>query len=511
MYILKHAWKNIWRNKGRNLLVTAILLAILTTTVVTLMINDTATALITDYTALFSSQVVINPDMEQLRQEATSDVNAGAVKISRPTLDPELLLSFTNSDYLKESVVNASLRANSDTVVAIDETSEGAAQMGMMGAMSSGNFNVLGDDYTAFTEGNRILVDDGISNYPNGENEALISTELATENSLAIGDTITLSSLMSMTIPTTIDTTELVAGDTIEINGLTYTLVLDQRSQTLTAQRTAEYELLIVGLYEDIRDEYADENMPQSAAFNNRNEIITSLETLLAIRAQDETGVSIDVEYYLQNPEDITAFEAEVREKGLPTTFTVTTDATTYDQLVSPLAGIRNIAITFLAIVLILGAIIIMLLTSISIRERKYEIGVLRAMGMKKNVLALSFWLELAIITITCVVLGMGAGTLVAKPVSNSLLTAQTQQTQQTTNSQMPGGGMGMGAPTSGMIVGGKGQQSQSQAITLEPTLSLLTVGQIFVISLLLSSVAGVIAVRQITRYEPMKILSERN
>lgn len=516
LYILKHAWKNIWRNKGRNGLITAILFAILTTTVVTLMINDTASTLIDDYTSLFSSQVVINPDMEQLRQEATTDANGLLTKINRPELEPELLLSFTESDYLKESVINASLRASSDSIIAIDETTTATQQP--MNGMVTGNFNLLGDDYTAFTEGNRVLSDDGSSVYPGSENEAIISTDLALQNGLTVGDTISLSSTMSRTIPDTIDTSELTAGDIVTIDEFPYTLVSDQRSKTLNAQRIVTYELVIVGLYEDIRDEYVDENMPQSAAFNNRNEIITSLATLLAIRETDETGVSINVEYYLQNPNDIASFETEVREKGLPNTFTVTTDSSTYDKLVTPLTSIRNIAVTFLAIVLVLGAIIIMLLTSISIRERKYEIGVLRAMGMKKNLLALNFWLELVIITVACVVFGIGAGSFIAKPVSNSLLASQTITSNQMASSgQMPGqsvnnagnGSEQIQPPSSGMVVGGKNRQTQT--VTMNPTLTLLTMLQIFIISLLLSSFAGFIAVKQITRYEPMKILSERN
>lgn len=45
----------------------------------------------------------------------------------------------------------------------------------------------------------------------------------------------------------------------------------------------------------------------------------------------------------------------------------------------------KKITMVFLIVVLVLGAIILTLLTSILIRERKYEIDVLRAMGMKKG------------------------------------------------------------------------------------------------------------------------------
>lgn len=513
MYIFLHAWKNIWRNKGRNLLITAILFAIISTTVVTLIISSTSTTMIDDYEETFSSQVVINPDIEKLREEASANSTtdqAGPLRIQRPELEPELLLSFTESDFLKESLVAASLRANSSTITAIDASNETTNTQPMkQSGFANGDFTLLGDDYTAFTEGNRLLLDDEVSVYPENANEALISTDLATANGLAVGDSITLTSQLTRSLPETIDQSTLTAGEELTLDALTYTVVLDERSQTFTAQRTATYDLTIVGLYEDLRSEYADTNLPESAAFNNRNEIITPLSTLLTLRQPNESGLTLEIEYYLQNPADLAAFEAEVREKGLPETFSVTTDTAAYEQLVGPLNGIRNIALTFLMIVLILGAIIIFLLTSISIRERKYEIGVLRAMGMKKSLLATSFWLELVFITLACVILGSAFGASIAQPISNSLLASQTQQSQQQENGR-PGMDQSMGQmPSPGMIQGGKNPQQQS--ITLQTQLTAFTFIQILGIALVLSSLGGLIAIRQITRFEPMKILSERN
>jgi len=49
-----------------------------------------------------------------------------------------------------------------------------------------------------------------------------------------------------------------------------------------------------------------------------------------------------------------------------------------YQKVVGPVEGLKKISLTFMIIVLIFGAMILMLLSSIAIRERKYEIGVLR-------------------------------------------------------------------------------------------------------------------------------------
>jgi len=95
--------------------------------------------------------------------------------------------------------------------------------------------------------------------------------------------------------------------------------------------------------------------------------------------------------------------------------------------MIAPIEKLQDISLTFLLVVLLFGAAIMILLSVIAIRERKYEIGVLRAMGMKKKKIALCLWIETIIITCICYVIGMIAGTLLAAPVSNALWTGDEQ------------------------------------------------------------------------------------
>ena len=112
------------------------------------------------------------------------------------------------------------------------------------------------------------------------------------------------------------------------------------------------------------------------------------------------------------------------------------------------------------------------LLSVIAIRERKYEIGVLRAMGLKKQKVALCLWIETIAITFVCFIAGIFAGTALANPVSNALWTGD--------------GPIRIG-------------------------LDAITVLQIFGVSMLLASIAGAVSVSRITKYEPIKILMERD
>jgi len=183
----------------------------------------------------------------------------------------------------------------------------------------------------------------------------------------------------------------------------------------------------------------------------------------------------IEAIYYLNHPDMLERFEAELRSKGLPDNYSVVSEATSFENVAGHLENLQSLTLTFLIIVLVLGAFIMVLLSVISIRERKYEIGVLRAMGMKKKKVALGLWVEIFTITCICFALGMGVGTMLSQPVSDMILAGQSNSTN------------------------------------VNVSVSLLTAMQILGVSLLLASIAGIISVSRITKCEPIKILMERN
>ncbi|MDR2571040.1 MAG: ABC transporter permease [Oscillospiraceae bacterium] len=156
----------------------------------------------------------------------------------------------------------------------------------------------------------------------------------------------------------------------------------------------------------------------------------------------------------------------------LPEDWIVFRDEAAYRRMIAPIENLQDVSFTFLLVVLIFGAAVMTLLSIIAIRERKYEIGVLRAMGMKKKKIALGLWFETILITCICFIFGVITGTALATPVSN-------------------------------MLWSGDGQ--------ISITLNAITTVQILGVSLLLATIAGTVSVSRITKYEPIKILMERN
>ncbi len=476
MYLLENALFNILKNRGRNLLIGAIIFAVIVTTVIALMINSTTGGIIDDYKSRFGAEVQLAPNMEKIREEAMKNSTDGRVMITVPSIPPEQYIAFGKSEYLQGSIYTASAGVISNEIESVDAEKGGGSGMMMAGGPGMNQedppmqfmLSLQGNKLADFEAGTRELASGEI---PDELNECIISTDLAELNSIQLGDTFSF------------------AGEL-------------RNPREGTKQSTA-YTLKVVGTYYDATDEYQEGGM-QNAFTNRRNEIITTYDTVIQEIKPDMNGIKVNATYYLKNPDLLDAFAEEAYGKGLAQTFDVTTDEASYNKIVGPVEGLKGIAITFMIVVLIFGGIIIALLSSIAIRERKYEIGVLRAMGMKKHKVAFGLWAEMLMITLACLVIGLGVGRLAAQPVTNALLAGQVAAAEAAAE-QQPAGGMMMRL------------QPPTTAADAEPlsnidiSLGAGTALQITGISLLLATLAALIAISRITKYEPIKILMERN
>ena len=466
MYILKNAIQNLGRNKGRNLLMGVIIFAIIATTAVSIIINTTTSEIIRDYKARFGSEVRITYDYNNL--DAVTEYNP---------LTSEQLLDFGESEYLQSKTINYSVQIVFDDLHTLDEDKGGVkistASMGAGGQSQEeseyldvmGNLiassapNISGD----FQQELRRIIDGEPYSEPD---TCMVSQQFAELNDLAVGDSITVRTA--------------------------------QRSKPMP------YTLTISGIFED--DTMREGNVPEiynmfpSASTNRNNEILISAETAKNMEmANDPLIAYVKATYYLKDPALLDSFQQELTEKGMPSYYIVSTDDYNYNRIVGPVEGLAKVTNTFLIAVLVLGSVILILLSTLAIRERKYEIGVLRAMGMKKGKVALGLLCEMLVITLICLLLGLGVGSAASQPVADGLLADQIEQTESNES------GMGMAIAI-----------NDSEAS--EPTLSQVDIHlewdavlKIVLISLGLAGVSSVAGILYITKYEPMKILSERN
>ena len=124
-------------------------------------------------------------------------------------------------------------------------------------------------------------------------------------------------------------------------------------------------------------------------------------------------------------------------------------------------------------------------------------------MGMKKSRVALGLWFEMIAITCVCLCLGLLVGSLLAQPISDMLLAGQIEAAK--AMGGLPGGVIAS-ADSSSLLAG-----SLTALEELDVSLRVNTILEIIAIALGLASVAGLAAISKITKYEPIKILMERN
>lgn len=480
MYILVHALRSVWRHRGRNALLGTVILAVIVASVIALMICSASSAIIDDYKARFSSEVQFKPNMQRLQEEARAESDNGLVTLSMPTIDADEYLAYGESEYLAGADYTASTGITLDDVEAVDADLGGGTGRMMVGGpasadASSGEEPMLfmeslrGGSFEEFDDGTRSLAS---GTFPAQTGEVIVSSELADLNGLEVGDTLT-------------GTGELQHADEGE-------------------RSTISYDLTVVGTYTDLTDAYADPNR-QNAFTNRRNEVLTTYETVLQPYVAGTQGIAIAATFYLKSPDLLDEYTDEVRGKGLSDVFDVTTDEAAYDRIVGPVQGLQAVSVTFLVVVLAFGGTIIALLASIAVRERKYEIGVLRAIGMKKSRVGLGLWVETLTVTIIGTAGGFAIGALLAQPVANILLAGQIEAAESSAEAaanQPPGIGSMVG-PSSATDA----QPLDSLGLALDPT----TIAQVAALALLLATLAGIVAVIRITRYEPIRILQERN
>lgn len=470
MYIIANAIKNIGRNKGRNSLMAIIIFAIILTTAVSIIINTTTSAIISDYKARFGAEVSISADSEKLQNRKT-------IENYKP-LTAQQQIAFGSSDLLQSSNFSANIDISPRKLLSLSESDRD----NMMSAFLSGakradgttmpevvplKAKIIASDKPVansdFKTGTRKITSGKL--YDN-LNECIVSEQYASLNNLSVGDTIEVDSYYKN----------------------------DPMTHTLT----------VAGIFMDNTMLGTDTDELTSIS-NRNNEILTSFETAIGMKMFNEFG-TVSAQYFLKDPAQLPAYEKELREKGLAEYYKVTTDEAGYKKVVGPVEGLAKITNTFLIVVLVLGSTILILLSTLAIRERKYEIGVLRAMGMKKFKVALGLITEMLVITGICLIFGLGIGMAASKPVADNLLANQIELAEENTNvndGMQTTGSTGLGVPTF--------SSDANPLSELQISLNMDAIMKIILISFILAGISSIAGILYITKYEPIKILSERN
>jgi len=464
MYVLKNAFKNLARNYKRNIIIACITVAVIVGAVVSITINNAASRIIHETRMDIGSRVDIGIDLFRLNA-----LGLGAA--GRVSLTIDAYVDFADSAYLSNTIFNVEMMAYSDSVFAIGDASMGQTASPDPSMANMMTLKLIGTSHPGE------LPDFGTHRHIaqgrmfGGPNEVIISHDLAEHNSISVGDVIFIESVH---------------------------------------HPVREFELTVVGIYYDSTPEFTEWWLAMFGMFaqNRRNEILTSFETVIAAGFETDAGLSMDAIYFLRDPDLLPYFEAEVRGMGLPDIFDVSINQAALDRVTGPLNSLRGTSMTFTVIVLALGAVVLALISYMAMRERKYEVGVLRAIGMGKVKIAIGVFTETVAITALCLVVGLGLGYMAAQPVADRLLANEVQAAEAETAGSDDGGGR--------VLFAGGEMQTDNPAAGYSPIseidigLGLDAIMQIIAVAFALAVFSSIIAIMLITKHEPMQILSNR-
>ena len=304
--------------------------------------------------------------------------------------------------------------------------------------MTSGDFSLVGfSSDTAVSNasnGSFTMVKGKVFGYgTDSDGQVIIPQALATFNGLKVGSTITVEDLSGS------DTT---------------------------------YTLTVAGIYKNDSSTDTGSHGPMGGISSDPdNAIYTSVSTLkkLGLSAESAAASSnsadssdsdsatqtsasrtqLSFSYVLGSKDDYETFASDVKKAGLDSTHKVSSaDVENYESSLVPLDNLAKFALTLLIIVLVVGAAVLIVINLFNIRERKYEIGVLTAIGITKAKVVAQFVTELLIVTMAGIAIGVAGGAAASVPVSNQLLAQQvssqesqasSRQVQFGRNADMPG------------------------------------------------------------------------
>ena len=528
MYIIKNALKCIGRAKGRNVLIGIIVLVIAVSACLGLSIRQAAETAKESTMAGLNITAVISYDRSSMMNDIMGGGREPGQKFDRDQFASmmggaaELTLdqykTYANAQSVDDFyyTLTASFNGNDEFLPVTDEAEDtsnknNSFQGGFMGGMggfgggrgemfASSDFSVIGyssdSAMTSFIDGTASVLEGGTT-FTEGTTEmvCVISEELALFNDLAVGDTVTL------------------------IN---------------PSLESETYELTVVGFYKSSANNDFSMSMFGKSQ-DPANQIYMSaaaLETILDASSESAITAQISATYVFADIASYNNFESEVRALGLDESYSISSpDVSAYENSLRPLNTLSTLAGGFLVVILLIGAVILIVLNIFNVRERKYEVGVLTAMGMKKWKVAAQFICEILVVTMIAVIIGAGIGAVSSVPVTNALLQNQieSQNSQQTQIEEnfgrpgnfgggFPGGNMGGGRPSDmPNNIGGKNPFENviggavDYVAEVNSAMNLTVVFQMLGVGLLLTIVASLASVLFIMRYDPLKILANRD
>ncbi|WIG25116.1 ABC transporter permease [Bacillus toyonensis] len=418
------------------------------------------------------ADVTLSLDFDKLGQQAQE---TGEMP-NPPKLNTKEADQLAKSKYVKDYNYISNTFGISDglkLVGASEGEEEGKGKAGMAavrGGSSSGteidmnaSFMIEGVRKTALQESfkngkSKIIDGKPITEQMKDQNVALMEKRLAELNNLKVGDKVKVQS-----------------GD---------------KKETL--------EVEIIGIYETNEQAMGQQAPP---IMDPANKLYMPHSTMKKFEV-DQGISSIQVVYFLKDPQNIEAFKKEAKKSKINFNYyKLDAHDSLYKQMIGPIENISSTSQMIIYIVSIAGAIILGLIIMLSIKGRRKEMGILLSIGEKKWKLMAQFVVEVVCIAILAFGLSITTGAKVSQYIGDNLLSSEVATASEETNNPQNGTVM-MSGP------GGTVQNQKEDPIDkIDVSVTGEDVGKMGGIGLAIAILATLLPALSILRLNPKQIL----
>lgn len=177
------------------------------------------------------------------------------------------------------------------------------------------------------------------------------------------------------------------------------------------------------------------------------NDIVVSLPT--EQRLSGQSGDITNAVATVDSVDNLSAATSAIKNT-LGSNADVTNSQDSVNQTLQPLNNVKTISLYSLIGAVVAGSVIILLTMIMIVRERRREIGILKAIGASNTRIIFQFMSEALTFTIIGAVIGLAIGVIAGNPVTNMLVTNSANTTTTTTTGGFAGGPMMQAAGSGG-------------------------------------------------------------
>lgn len=422
---IKRALCSVTRKKGKSLILFAVIFVLGNVIAGSIAIQQSTQNVEKSVKKQLGGMATLEIDYENNQEEvmkAGSDIEQ---------LKVDLIKKVGESPYVKYYDYNASTWAETKELKSVVADSE------QFGGMEG--FSLKGSNYSKIldVEESKIKLVNGKvftqEDIDNGKNVGLISSKVAEENGLSVGDQMVMD----------------MRGNDFSEDGNNKELF------------KIDVPIQIIGIFEPTTVEIKDKENKKSEE-QNMNQQFMSMQQINTIYLPNKTVLEISKnyleemkkvapdshyfegseensgEYYtpiyvLKTPDDVDAFKEETQPL-LPKLYTVKASTDQYEQIGGSMKKMSQISGYVVMIAVIATLLIISLVVLLFMRDRKHELGIYLSLGDKRSHVMGQIIIEMLIISGIALILSLITGNFLGKMVSESLLNSDILNN---TNDQM--------------------------------------------------------------------------